>query len=347
MVSNYIVKQVDKIEWLSLVSRCPKYNYRQSWDFGIACASRLNAQSEHVVIQDRNGVIVGGADVRIKKIPVVGGGIAYISGGPLLSSDDCGYEDVISVLLEEYVHKRSLSLRVMPPPLPATQSQMVEESLLALGFVNTSENKQTILVDLSLSLDEIRKKFHQKWRNCLNKGERGDITFRSGTSNAIFKDFRPLFKELIAEKKFSVDLDIDFYMDVQKSSTEEDKFLVTLAEVDGVPVAGHVASLMGDTGVYLLGATSSVGRKLNVAYLLQWQAIQKSKTAGCLWYDLGGIDPVGNPGVYRFKKRMGGEEITMPGPFEFKATGWRAGLTSIGEKMYKTIKSFRRKLGSD
>lgn len=346
MTSNYIVKQIGKAEWLSLVSSCPKYNYRQSWAFGVACAARLNARSEHILIQTTSGDVAGFADVRIKQLPIVEGGIAYISGGPFPVSSEHEYENVVSALLEEYVRMRSLTLRIMPPPLPATQAKKVKEFLLGLGFVDKAECKQTILIDLSQSLDEIRKKFHQKWRNCLNKGEKGCVTFRSGTDSGIFKEFRPLFEELIAEKKFLVDLDIDFYMDVQKESGLQDKFLVTLAEVDGRPIAGHVSSFLGDTGVYLLGATSHEGRKLNAAYLLQWQAIKKSKAAGCLWYDLGGTDPVGNPGVYRFKNRMGGQEVTMPGPFEFKSTGVRASLTSVGEKGYKLIKLYRNKFSS-
>ena len=34
------------------------------------------------------------------------------------------------------------------------------------------------------------------------------------------------------------------------------------------------------------------------------------------YYDLGGIDPDGNPGVYHFKKGLGGLHATMAGPFE-------------------------------
>ena len=30
-------------------------------------------------------------------------------------------------------------------------------------------------------------------------------------------------------------------------------------------------------------------------------------------YDLEGIDPVGNPGVYQFKKKMGGVEVVLQG----------------------------------
>lgn len=346
MASSYVVKQIGKAEWLALVSSCQKYNYRQSWDFGVACAARLNAVSEHVLIQNLNGEVLGLADVRVKQLPLIGGGIAYCSGGPLFLRSEDEYNDVVSALLNEYVHSRSLTLRVMPPPLPEGQMETVATTLLDLGFNDKSERKQTILIDLSQSLDEIRKKFHQKWRNCLNKGEKGSVTFRSGTGNAIFKEFRPLFEELITEKKFSVELDIDFYTGVQKELELKDKFLVTLAELDGRAIAGHVSSLLGDTGVYLLGATSHEGRKLNAAYLLQWQAIKNSKAAGCLWYDLGGTDPVGNPGVYRFKNRMGGHEITMPGPFEFKAQGVRANLTSVGEMGYKLLKSYRNKFSS-
>ena len=33
----------------------------------------------------------------------------------------------------------------------------------------------------------------------------------------------------------------------------------------------------------------------------------------CTRYDLEGIDPVGNPGVYAFKKKMGGREVMLAG----------------------------------
>jgi len=340
MSSYYEIEKIDKADWTALVSKSDNYNYRQSWDFGVMCAKRFNAQCEHVVIKDKNGLVVGVADIRIKALPVIGGGIAYINGGPLLFEDKNTYDltVVATALIDEYVNNRSLILRIMPPPLPEALSKEFENSLLALGFNNKSEGKQTILIDLSQSLEDLRKQFHQKWRNCLNKGERGIVTFKSGTEASYFEEFKPLFENLVVEKKFSVDLDFDFYADVQRLASVEDKFIVTLAHVDGVAVAGHVASALGDTGVYLLGATNRLGRKVNAAYLLQWQAIVKSKTAGCLWYDLGGIDPEGNPGVYRFKKRMGGVEVVLPGPFEYEASGWRVPLTSAGEWLYKRMR---------
>ena len=67
-----IIKTIDRGEWQRLAPSFLDYNYRQMWDFGIACAKRLNATSEHVAMQE-NQEILGLADVRIKHIPVLGG----------------------------------------------------------------------------------------------------------------------------------------------------------------------------------------------------------------------------------------------------------------------------------
>jgi CelD/BcsL family acetyltransferase involved in cellulose biosynthesis len=84
---------------------------------------------------------------------------------------------------------------------------------------------------------------------------------------------------------------------------------ILICEQDGVPVAGLVASAMGDSAIYLLGATSDNGLNAKGAYLLQWTLIQWLKENGFKWYDLGGIDPEGNPGVYSFKRGLSGTDL--------------------------------------
>jgi hypothetical protein len=66
---------------------------------------------------------------------------------------------------------------------------------------------------------------------------------------------------------------------------------------------------MGDSAIYLLGATSDDGLNAKGAYLLQWTLIQWLKENGIKWYDLGGIDPEGNPGVYSFKRGFSGNDV--------------------------------------
>ncbi len=52
---------------------------------------------------------------------------------------------------------------------------------------------------------------------------------------------------------------------------EAHRMRILICEMDGIPVAGLVASAMGDSAIYLLGATSDDGLNAKGAYLLQWR----------------------------------------------------------------------------
>jgi len=206
------------------------------------------------------------------------------------------------------------------------------------GFMPGGQTNATILIDISPELDIIRRGFHQKWRNVLNKSERQGMHVIAGSGEALFDDFAKLFTDLRARKAFDVNLDNRFFADVQKESPEQERFHMAIAyDNDGNPVGGHLSSLSGDTSVYLLGATNDVGRRLGAAYLLQWYVIEESKRQGCHWYDLGGIDQEKNPHVYLFKKRMGGEETETGTVFQTHG-GLKGRLTLCLETVYRASK---------
>jgi lipid II:glycine glycyltransferase (peptidoglycan interpeptide bridge formation enzyme) len=110
-----------------------------------------------------------------------------------------------------------------------------------------------------------------------------------------------------------------------------------LARLGDKAVAGHIGAYHGDTAVYLLGAANEAGLKSNASYLLQWRVIEYAKERGCNWYDLGGIDPEGNPDVYRFKMRIGGIDVCAPGPYESGNRLRRAFLQKL-ESLYRMIR---------
>jgi lipid II:glycine glycyltransferase (peptidoglycan interpeptide bridge formation enzyme) len=56
--------------------------------------------------------------------------------------------------------------------------------------------------------------------------------------------------------------------------------------------------------------------KAKGSYLLQWRMMQWLRQRGCRWYDLGGINPQRNPGVYHFKSGFGGQEVLQCGCLE-------------------------------
>ena len=54
--------------------------------------------------------------------------------------------------------------------------------------------------------------------------------------------------------------------------------------------------------------------------------------------DLGGINPVENPGVYRFKSRMKGREISYIGTYDAFANAWKKQLWRLVETLYRKFK---------
>src|SRR4051794_21872966 len=76
--ANPQVVQLDRPQWEASVREFRDYSYRQAWAYGTQLARKRGATSEHVAIR-RGSETIGLADVRIKQLPVIGGGLAYIS----------------------------------------------------------------------------------------------------------------------------------------------------------------------------------------------------------------------------------------------------------------------------
>ncbi len=332
------VELLDLGTWRELAAGFMDHSYRQVWEFGVACANRRVAWSEHVAIREDGGLL-GLADVRLKPIPVMRTGIAYINGGPLVRrTEGPNAENLFScleALAREYVANRGLMLRVMAPVADEDWCNRQNAIFLQAGFrpSRAARSYRTFLVDLAQPLDAVRRGLAQKWRNCLNQAEKRNIVVRSGTEIGLFREFCDLFSRFIEQKRFEVDLTPPFYLAVHEQLPERDRFHISLAEIEGTLVAGHVASLLGETCVYLLGASSPEGLQNKASYLLQWHVVRLAHERGFRWYDLGGIDPEANPGVYHFKSGLGGQDVTAPGPFELASSEIKRTMVLWGEKV--------------
>ncbi len=342
-VPGAVIRPIKQPEWVTLAARFRDHNYRHTWGFGVACARRVGATSEHVAIES-HGRLLALADVRVKVVPLFGG-LAYITGGPLvrLDSDLAAtgrrLDAALSALRQRYVHERGLTLRIRPTFGDPEWSSAQTRAFHNAGFrVSTHVSRyRTMVVDLRPDLQAIRRGLAQKWRNCLNASERDGLTVVVGADTDHLAQFATLYEDLVDRKKFCSDLDCDFYRDVQATLEVKERFLVTLVLAEGRPAAGHIGHIAGDTCVYLLGASNDLGRQRKAAYLAQWAFIEHAKRAECAYYDLGGIDDLANPGVYHFKQGLGGQEITAPGPFEVPPDGVRAFLLGVAEVLPRAV----------
>lgn len=348
------VRQLDSDQWLRASALFADHSYRQGWSYGIEAASLVGARSEHIAIE-HDGKIIGLADIRLKRLPVLGGGLAYINGGPLVrrwdaeSDERCSSHLRIAIdTISDHYSTRGWVVRIAPiigsSSWIAQQKQVFEDA----GFraACRGEPYSTILVDLHHDHEHLRKRLAQKWRNCLNASDRSDLDVQQGTDPALFDRFSALFDEITMRKSFRPKQDDTFYRNVQDRADERERLTVTIVSCAEGDAAGHVGSILGDTAVYLLGASNTLGRKTKAAYLAQWAFMIHAKERGCLHYDLGGIDPLGNKGVYRFKSGMGGVEVSGNRPFEFVGRSIRGRLTMNAERVAGRLHALMSRRGA-
>lgn len=330
--------RVNESEWTRLLSNFEDATLYQTWTYGVVRWGQ--GKLSHLVIKKGDNV-VGLAQATIAKTPLIRAGIAYIPWGPLWRRKDTAIdlEDlryVLRAIRHIYAQELGLLVRITPNSYKHDNPEIVE-LLKDEGYAFKRKNYRTFLLDLSPSLEALRKGFDQKWRNQLNRSEKNGLSVKEGTSVSLYDSFAHLYKEMMGRKQFHTEVSIDQFRDIQTQQPEELKFRVLICEYDGKPISGIVASSIGNTGIYLLGATGDNGLTLKGNYLLQWHMVKWLKKSGFKYYDLGGIDPEVNPGVYHFKSGLRGEDVTFTGRFE--STGSR--LSSFIVKAAEYIKDKR------
>jgi len=341
-----MIQTVERDKWKIYATNFHDYNYHQLWEYGIACAQRIKGFSEHIAVQTGNDII-GLADVRIKKIPLTRTGVAYINGGPLIRQNDDSdaqrLEICLHELIREYVENRKLELRIKAPLGPPEWMSKQTETFKENGFqiYKKIRSYRTFLVNLNQPIDNLRKKLAKKWRSHLKKAEAAGFEVRQDRSEDSFQSFTDLYKTFMQKKGFDVDLDPAFYLNVHKKLNKQERFRISLIHQENVLIAGHVSSILGDTAVNLFRANHEIALKNRASYLLQWDGICAAQAQGCKWYDLGGIDPVNNPGVYSFKKGLGGDDVTAPGPFNIYPNTISKNTIVWSEKLYNIYKKIK------
>ena len=284
-------------------------NLYQTWSYGAVRWGRKNLS--HLVLK-RNGEVLGMAQLRIIRPTRFNFGMAYLRWGPLCHRrgrelDAEAALRIARALQEEYVCKRRLLLQILPNAFVGSPRAALFQS----GFSRftqeppTSANVyRTFVLDLAPPIEELRKNLDKKWRNQLTRSEKNGLKIVAGNGTEEYRTFCRMYDQMWKRKSFETTVDVEEFGRLQEDLPESHRMRILICEQDGLPVAGLVASAMGDSAIYLLGATSDDGLNAKGAYLLQWTLIQWLKENGFRSYDLGGIDPERNPGVYSLQERI-------------------------------------------
>ena len=338
--------------WNEIIASLPRAHLLQTWEMSQAKA-RTGWQTIPFVWQDGMGKPVAAAMVHRRAIQV--GGLAkkicalYVPRGPLLDWDDADLRLRILDDLQAFGKcQGAIYIKIDPDVVLGTgvpgmqdavefkEGQAVCSDLQWRGWQCSKEqiqDRNTILIDLTLPEDEMLSRMKQKTRYNVRLAQKKGVTVRAGTLDDIPLLWH-MFNETAARDGFVLRQDGHYQfvwrslMGVSPSIFSLQPFMESLiAEVDGEPVAAVSVSYFAGQALYSYGMSRGIHREKMPNYLLQWETMCRAKALGCKIYDTwgvpekftgGGQDWVGGgEGVYRFKDGLGGTVYRGIGAWDF------------------------------
>jgi lipid II:glycine glycyltransferase (peptidoglycan interpeptide bridge formation enzyme) len=345
------VDRATPVEWSQMLDLFDDANIYQTATYG---GVRWGERNLSRLVLKRDGEVMGMAQLRIIRPTPLKFGMAYLRWGPLWERRSLPLDPDVPIRVaraieDEYLKKGKLFVRILPNAFAGSTRAGLFRSAFAKFTCQThepNETYRTFLLDLTPPLEELRRRLDKKWRNQLAQSERNNLTVISGNGTKEYQAFCEIYVQMRKRKAFETTVDASEFGRMQDALRESERMRVLICQDKGVPVAGLVASVMGNSAIYLLGATSDDGLHSKGAYLLQWTLIRWLKEDGIKLYDLGGIDPEGNPGVYHFKRGFSGLDICHISPFAASESPVSSGIVKAGLAIQRTIRSSLRPLTS-
>jgi len=342
---------VNSNSWNQLISSLPNPHFLQSYEWGQVKAKygwvpyyavwtedgKFSVSSNHQLPISK----VVAAALILKRTAFRRFSIFYAPKGPLMDWMNESLRKRVLDDLQSFAKKQGAIFLKLDPDVvlgrgvPASVDEVTENSGQAVmsdlkrrGWVESSDQIQfrnTVMVDLSASEEEILMRMKQKTRYNVRLAEKKGVSLRVGKLEDLGMLYK-MYAETSVRDGFVI-RDEEYYMTVWKlfmSSTPhgQPSTVPLIAEVDGEAVAAIFLFMFAGRGYYVYGMSRNAQREKMPSYLLQWAAMKHAKAHGCLTYDLWGAPDVFDEsdsmwGVYRFKEGLGSDVVRTLGAYDF------------------------------
>ncbi len=324
--------------WNEAVAALPGAHVLQTWQWG-RVKSAYGWQALPRVWRDGSGEVAAAGLILQRSVSIRGLPLAlrvmYVPKGPLCNWADAGVRHVVLDDLERLARRqKAIFIKIDPDvclgagvPGQAnaqenSQGQEVQVDLQRGGWRFSEEQIQfrnTVVIDLSPSLDDLLAKMKQKTRYNIRLAVRKGVAVRLGGSGDL-----PLLYQMYAETSARdgfVIRDEGYYQAVWSSFMQAGMAEPLIAEVEGQAVAALIIFRFAGKAWYLYGMSRDAHREKMPSSLLQWEAICRAKACGCRTYDLWGAPDTFDEsdslwGVFRFKEGLGGEVVRHIGAWD-------------------------------
>ncbi|HRE48492.1 MAG TPA: peptidoglycan bridge formation glycyltransferase FemA/FemB family protein [Aggregatilineales bacterium] len=322
-------------DWNGLILRLPHSHILQSAEWG-AFKQITGWKAARYVLYDAAHQISGAAQVLTRHVGPLA--MMYAPRAPLVSHTDHAAFEALLVGLERIARRQpTVQIKIDPDVVigrgvPGEADATEDANGLALcatlrrrGWRFSAEQVQfrnTILIDLTHSEDDLLKAMGSGKRRKVGYGARHGVTIRAATLDDLPLLYR-LYAETGSRNGFTT-RPYEYYLSEWGMLMRAGMAHALIAEVNGQPVAHVILFLFGETCLYFTGASVSDNevRKLMPADMLQWEAMRYAKGRGCTVYDLWGAPnefAEGDSmwGVFGFKRDFGGVITRHMGAWDY------------------------------
>lgn len=319
-------------EWNRLLLALPTQHILQSWEWG-AFKTSTGWEPNRLVFK-RAHEIVGAISIGVRRVGPFS--LIYASKGPLLDYEDVDLFMEIIQWLEGFAKKhRAIWLKIDPDvvegygvPHEADASenpsgQRIIQALQQRRWVYSNDQvqfKNTVIIDLQQSEDEILASMSQNTRRKVRLADRDGITIHEGGVEDI--DLLYSLYQVTAQRDGFLIRPKSYYEQEWRDLFQANMATAFIAKFEGQPIAHVILYAFGQKCLYFTGASSNEHRDKMPNYRLQWEAIRWAKARGCQSYDMWGaptefVETDALWGVFQFKRGFRGTVVRYIGAWDY------------------------------
>ena len=294
---------ISEREWDRILAQSGGHPLQSAfWGSSRAQAGDFEDQREAAFIDDR---VVWMTRYEVRWLPGKVGRVAWIPKGPVLCDHEFG----------EAAHSEFFARLKRKGFWLAIENQYsTNPNGNGLSGIKLSPHYRTIWLDLTMGEEALWKQLHRQWRYHVRVSRRDGVTVEQTRDPEVIAEFYEMCLDLSKTKGFSLPgSEALMKLLLARDPWEQTESRLFIARYQGEMAAGVSVLRCGSSIHYIWGATQRKFGKHYVGEAVQWGVIEWAIKEGLARYDLEGINPENNPGVYKFKKRMGGEEIELSG----------------------------------
>lgn len=333
-------RQMERTEaaaaWNPALSLFPAVSPFQTFEQG--AAAEAEGWHPQYWLSEEDGAVSAMVLVLFKRLPL-GTGMFWVVGGPSGDFYGCGQALLEALCADNGVRRGYLRIRFdcesVHSDVGAVTGAGLAPSSHPLGSART--------VELTLGTDGVASPVSRNWRRSLRKAESNGLAVYRWTS----PDPAEMHRILSGVERMK-GVSVHFSREKLESCVESlgDVFRVFRCDDSmGRMVAFRAALVFGDRAVDFAAGADADGRHLGASQLLVYTMSMEFAKEGITVYELGGIDPVNNPGVTRFKLESGGREVAQLGEWDAATSAWLRLAANAAIRIREIVRT-RRSFGT-